>query len=845
MLSTKAKLAFGYIILICVLLGAIGYIYKQMLLLTESTGLEESIYSRRRTTHNIISGLYETEVISQALRSGSNIEYIHYSQAMKKVYMSIDTLQMQLTDTLQQARLDTVRSLLRDKSRNMLAVLKAMELTPTDMIYRQQLDSLLMEHDSLINTSHVRRRVVTHHNSYVIRHEPKSFLKRVADVFSPGKADSTEVSNIIQEEFTDTIDEAFSPIDTLASMLSGIQHKVFQTRQDEMKNLDYKINRLKIAGSKLSQRVNQLLESIEKDEQEASQKKMLQEQVIRSQAAKTIGAISVLAVILMLIFFWIIWRDITRSNHYRRELEKAKNYAEDLLAAREQLMLTITHDIKAPAGSIIGYTDLLERLITDKRQKFYLSGMKNSAKHLLALVTSLLDFHRLEAGKMDLNNVAFKPYRLLEDICNSFLPLAHEKGLNLEFCPKIDNNLTLEGDPFRIRQIVENLLSNALKFTHKGSIIVKTEYQGNQFTLSVTDTGQGMTLSEQEKIFKAFTRLPGAQGQEGFGLGLSITRKLTELLNGKINVESMPGKGSTFHVSLPLPSYRIPPSDSDKEQNITENVRDVNTDILPPIRFLIIDDDMIQMQLTEAMILSLYPSIPDNRLYIKCSDNPEEVFRLVQEEKPDIIFTDIQMPVMNGFDLLRNIRSLSSEHAKNVPVIAITARGELTEKDFTAHGFATMLNKPFNRIDLEKVIRKVLDLENTCYIVHNDEFSTNKTDKYEQNEFRFSALTAFSMDDDDAAKEIILTFISETQKNLESLKNAVENKNMATLCSIAHKMLPTFSMLQADSALPALKHLDSSRGETHYSDEAEEYALIIIKTATKAIKYAEKLELNK
>lgn len=174
------------------------------------------------------------------------------------------------------------------------------------------------------------------------------------------------MSNVVQEVFTDTIDEIYSPVDTIANMLTGIHDKVLQTQQQQQRTLNARTNRLRIAGSNLSKRVNQLLESIELDEQSASHKKLEQELYIRNQAAWTMATISILAVILVLVFFAIIWRDITRSNHYRKELEKAKLYAENLLVAREKLMLTITHDIKAPAGSIIGYIDLLIRLVKDK-----------------------------------------------------------------------------------------------------------------------------------------------------------------------------------------------------------------------------------------------------------------------------------------------------------------------------------------------------------------------------------------------------------------------------------------------------------------------------------------------
>ena len=841
MFSTKTKLAFGYIILIILLLGAIGYVYKQMTLLTQPTGLEESIYNRRRTTHSIISRLYETEVIGQALRTGSSDEIWLYTKAMKKVHLSLDTLRSQLTDTIQQARIDTVNMLLRDKERNMLAVLEALSTTPTDIIYRKQLDSLLHEHDSLITESHVRRRVVTHHNTYTIHHEPKGFFRRLADVFAPGKADSTEVSNVVEEVFTDTIDQVFSPIDTIASMLSGIQDKVFQTRQDELRTLSYRINRLKIAGSHLSQRVNQLLESIEEDEQAALAARMYHEQSIRRDAAIAMAAISVVAIILVLVFFTIIWRDLTRSNHYRNELEKARDYAEDLLRAREKLMLTITHDIKAPAGSIIGYTDLLERLINDKRQKFYLDSMKNSAQHLLALVTSLLDYHRLEAGKMDLNPVAFRPFRLMEDIYNSFLPLAEKKNINLNYSPELEQNLTLEGDPFRIRQIVENLLSNALKFTNEGFITLTVSYSGVRLRFSVEDTGCGMSKAEQEKIFTEFTRLPGAQGQEGFGLGLSITRKLVELQNGQISVESTPGHGSCFSVIIPLPSYT---HEKDTEEPETENPNPT----ISNIRILIIDDDSIQLQLTKDMLLSLTSSEKNVIRTIVCCQHPEEVFERINEEEFDIIFTDIQMPAMDGFHLLEAIRNIPCKQAQDIPVVAITARAIPDDEGFRARGFAAVLRKPFSRKDIINAIGFALNKTSTDITEFNADkndivittCNENKTISEESSvtssEFNFSRLTEFSMDDVEAARCILTTFADETRKNITKMDDAISRNDIKEICAIAHKMLPTFIMIEAREAIPSLQWLDEHKEKSTDSETALTHARIIIKTAVNAIR---------
>lgn len=827
MFSTSTKIAFGYILLICLLFGAIGYIHQQMTLLTTPTGLEETISNRRKTTHQIVTQLYEAEIIGQTLRIGRLNEYPKYKRAMKEASALIDSLQQLLTDTLQQMRLDTVRSLLRNKEQNMVLVLEAMKQSPTDELYRQQLDCLIMQQDSILSSTHVRRRVVTHRNSYTIHHKPKKFFRRLADVFSPGKPDSTQVDNIIQEEYTDTIDEAYNPVDTIATMLTSIQHKVFQTRQESMRTLDARINQLRIAGGRVSQRVNQLLDNIEDDEQKAMEVRIAHEQDIRQQAAWTMATIAILAVLLVLIFFTIIWRDITRSNHYRKELEKAKLYAENLLVAREKLMLTITHDIKAPAGSIIGYIDLLIRLVQDRRQQFYLHNMKSSANHLLDLITSLLDYHRLEAGKMDIHPVTFNPHELFKSIYTSFLPGAEKKQLTLNFEENIPRTLNLEGDPFRIRQIAENLISNALKFTSQGSITIQVDYEQNRFTFRVEDTGCGMSIQEQQRVFQAFTRLQSAQGQEGFGLGLSITKKLVELLNGEITIESAPGKGSMFQVVLFLPKVTKAP--------ITQV--ETLSDDKKQWRILLIDDDRIQLNLTEVMIYDLFNHAQHNiPPVIKCCTQPEELFKLIASETFDIVFTDIQMPAMNGFELLQKLRSLDVPQAKNIPVIAITARSDMDETDFCTQGFAGCLHKPFNQTELLKIFKTHMQDDWKENTVQTDSKPSDTECTY-----NFSPLTAFSGDDPAAAHEILETFIGESTKNYERMKQALSNKDMADLCNVAHKMLPTFTMIEARKAIPALQWLEFHRGNTDLSDEARQHADEALSCIADVIKEAKKV----
>jgi len=825
-MNTSFKIALGYIALIGLLFGSIVYIYKQMELLTTQTELEESISNRRKTTHQIINHLYQAEIIGQTLRSGKLDEYPAYKHAMQEARASIDSLQQMFNDTIQQIRLDSVRMLLDEKEINIRLMLEAMRENPADKIYRQQIDQLIAQQDSLLSTPRVQKKVVTHQNTYTIHHKPKKFFKRLAEVFSPGKSDSTKVNNVIQEVYTDTIEETYNPVDTIATILTDIQHKVFQTQQERQQMIDNRINLLRIAGSELNQRVTQILETIEEEEQKAIENRLNHEQFIRNKAANAMATISIIAVILVTVFLFLILRDITRSNHYRKELEKAKLYAENLLIAREKLMLTITHDIKAPAGSIIGYIDLLIRLIQDKRQLFYLQNMKSSANHLLDLVTSLLDYHRLEAGKMDLHPVAFKPHQLFETVYTSFVPLAAKKGLQLVFNENISPELTLEGDPFRIRQIVENLLTNALKFTEKGSIEIGIDYQGNQFIFSITDTGCGMTLQEQEKIFQEFTRLRSAQGQEGFGLGLSITKKLVELLKGKLTVESRPQYGSTFKVTMPLPSY------GQKIQPEQEQIK-MSLPARRQIRILLVDDDKIQLNLTDAMIRNLFTG--DNNitnLIIRQCEQPEEFFEWIKTENFDLVLTDIQMPAMNGFELLDTLRKQNVSQAGTIPVIAITARSDMDEKDFQAKGFAGCLHKPFNLSDLAAVISRYIN------ITMKDTTDKSHQTKQKSCQYNFKPLTEFSGDDQDAAEEIMTTFIQETQQNLGNIQKAVEHKDMTSLCKIAHKMLPIFSMIQADKALPSLQWLEERREEKTLTAEAQQHAAILIEIAEDIIQQA-------
>lgn len=562
------------------------------------------------------------------------------------------------------------------------------------------------------------------------------------------------------------------------------------------------------------------------------------QQEVRMRSANIIAGIAIGAVFLSAFFLILIMRDITRSNRYRRQLEEANKRAEDLLVAREKLMLAITHDFKAPLGSIMGYTELLSRLTEDERQRFYLDNMKSSSEHLLKLVSDLLDFHRLDLNKAEVNRIVFNPAQLFEEIRVCFEPLTAAKGLVLQchIAPELSEKYI--SDPLRIQQIVNNLLSNAVKFTQQGKITLTVGYNASKLTIAVADTGKGMASEDRERIFQEFTRLPGAQGEEGFGLGLSIVHKLVLLLEGTIDVQSTLGKGSCFTVVLPLfPVGKSivenkPFGSRIKKPSKDTDVSPEETDAVPAmkvIRVLLIDDDKIQLNLTAAML-------KQHNIDAVCCEQLEELIEQLRSSTFDVLLTDIQMPAINGFDLVKLLRASNIPQARNIPVIAVTARSEMDEKALHEHGFAGCLHKPFTVKELLVTLNEGQMSADEAHITHDMQLIADALP--EDTLFNFSALTAFSEDDPEAACSIIRTFIEETGKNADRMQQALTDREVDGIAAMAHKLLPLFTLIGASESVASLRWLESCRGE-EFSEEIEKTTLETLEAVRKVVRAAE------
>lgn len=724
-------------------------------------------------------------------------------------------------DDQQNLRTDSLLTLLHEKDQNTIQMLRVLSEANDSLLSASEIEEIISEQDSVITQQRVQHRVITKRDSLITTPKKKGFFKRLAEVFSPSKQDSAVLVNTSLEVATDTILQPTTSKDSLQQKIRMATEEKRLQRRKTIRRTSTKYQRM---NTQLTARMDSLIKQYEEEMTLRARQDAELQQEVRMRSARIIGGIAVGAVLLSAFFLILIMRDISRSNRYRQQLEVANKRAEDLLVAREKLMLAITHDFKAPLGSIMGYTELLSRLTEDERQRFYLDNMKSSSEHLLKLVSDLLDFHRLDLNKAEVNRVTFNPSQLFDEIYVSFEPLTAAKGLALQCHVAPELNGRYISDPLRLRQIVNNLLSNAVKFTQKGEISLTAGYDSSKLTIAIADTGKGMALEDRERIFQEFTRLSGAQGEEGFGLGLSIVKKLVTLLEGTIDVQSTLGKGSCFTVTLPL--YPVGKSIAESESTESENA-DITEEsaVIPPmkvIRVLLIDDDRIQLNLTAAML-------KQHGIDAVCCEQLEQLIEQLRSSVFDVLLTDIQMPAINGFDLVKLLRASNIPQAKTIPVIAVTARSEMDKAALHEHGFAGCLHKPFTVKELLMTVNEGQLSADEAHI----------TEDMATAGINFSALTAYSEDDPEAASSIIQTFIEETGKNIERMQQALNDKEVDGIAAMAHKLLPLFTMIGADETITPLKWLEACRGE-EFSEKIEETTLNMLEVVRKVISEAER-----
>lgn len=687
----KTKIVAGYLLLVAAALLAVGYVYRETVRVAAPDGSYALLHLKRNMVGETLYHLYRAESCAQLAIAGYSSYDVRYGSEIDSVRRCLDSLRRLSpdADSLQRLRLDSIEHLIAEKVLRTTNLRRSIRSAGSAALLDANVERLLARLDSLSAEASLTQppvRSVVTQDTVATPRRKRRFFRRIADIFSPPKEDSTLV--ISRREVIDSLPSAESLRDTIGSVLRTLQSTVTSQRLAYNDRAWNEGLRLRASNELVDEKVYRLIRDFEQEETAYLLGRIERDEALRKRTTRQLGAIASAAVALMLLFVAILWRDINRSNRYKRALERANRDKAALLDAREKLMLAVTHDIKAPLGAIMGYTELLERLTRGERERHYLENITRSSEHLLALTRSLLDFYRLDIHKMELNTVPFIPERLFEAIRAGFAAQAAAKGLTLTLRTGEGCRCEVTGDASRIRQVADNLLSNAVKFTDTGGVELEVACGGGRLRFSVRDTGRGIGAGERERIFREFERSSSARGVEGFGLGLSIVERLVRLLGGEITLESSPGKGSCFTVTLPVGERTAGPRGSLPEREEECARADGAT-------LLVVDDDPLQLELTEAQCRQA------GIRAVSCS-HPERAAQMAAEGRFDVVLTDIQMPGTDGF----GVRAEVERAVPGLPVIAVTARSETDE--LLEAGFAAALRKPFTRAELCATLAAVL-----------------------------------------------------------------------------------------------------------------------------------------
>jgi len=542
----------------------------------------------------------------------------------------------------------------------------------------------------------------------------------------------------------------------------------------------------------LSQQLQHIIYALEQELNTNALNNTTKRNNLLKKSIRLAGLATIIGFLIVVFFTFLITKDYWKSQLYRFKLEKEKIYSESLLKSREQLISTVSHDLRTPLNTIIGYSGLMQNTLLNNKQSSYLRNLSSASNYVNSLVNDLLEFSTLEAGKITIQKAPFILSKLIIEIVENTKEQYIEKPIKIILNINDDLTKPILGDSLRIRQIITNIINNAYKFTDSGTITIKAfikNLKNNTYTtaIDITDTGIGIEKEKQQLIFKEFSQADATieKKYEGYGLGLTISKKLTTLLGGTLSLKSEINKGSTFSIAIPLERTTV---------EIT-TPKQLKTNTLKKLSILIIDDDTSMLNFLKEVCASL--EIVTYTFYD---------FNIIKKQEKlsyDLVLTDIQMPTTTGFEVLKNLNSTDYTHYKNQPIIAMTGKRDSDINTYKNAGFTTILHKPFTK-------KKLLEVLTNLFPNHiTQEISTYKTiPETTSLLFNLDILNSFLGNDIEAIKSVIKTFINETNTNTTLLKKAILNNNILDIQNISHRMLPMFRQLQTNDIIPILEKLE-------------------------------------
>lgn len=765
--STKGKVIFGYLLLFAIAVISVWFVYSEILKIAIPDKDVNAENKKIIQIGNAIANLYASETVGRnSILTGASKDYAEYNKLLDSVNIQIEAIKSQ-SDPVQLGKLDTIQDLLKRKRNSINEIILFRNSYAQENAFDRAVGKIYKVKDSL------NKRVKP------IQFSSNTQMRQFLDnVLTAKQMDSLSKLPVSNEQLTAGIEKMLTNVIIKDNKMKYELFKKEQQLQDD--------NRI------ISDQLRIVLSALEKEILENSYAKFNASKAAINNTIKALAWIGAITFLILIVFAAIIIRDLTISQNYRKQLETLNDEKGDLLRSKTMLLATVTHDIQTPLGSVIGFTDLFRNTETTPKQQQYLDNIKHSSHYILKLVNDLLDFSKLENNKIAIEKVSFNCKDLIENICRPLEQNALNKNIELRCDIEEELNAHFISDPYRIKQILTNLISNAIKFTQEGSVEVIGKIDKQQIVISVIDTGIGIAKNEQDAVFKEFTQAHSGIEKKfgGTGLGLTIAKRMLKLLDGGIALESEEGQGSIFTISIPaVPSQvKITLAELPKQQN--------DYQFLENKKILIVDDDAMQLALMKE-IFSSYP------VFVTMLSDSSKVKAILEKEKYDLVLTDIQMPHIDGFELVRIIRNNNDPTISKLPVIALSGKRDLNPEDFTSRGFTSWHPKPLRLEALLNQMRAVFADEQPVAQSFQSEIK-----KENGRLFNLESLNQFTQNDPNALRMIIENFVESTKENCEILKLNTMAMNQKEMADIAHKMIPMLKQMEAFSISSMLEPIE-------------------------------------
>ncbi len=641
--------------------------------------------------------LYQAENNSRLYAVTADREYIKkFSVQIQKVSTYLGELNINVDDNVLTPDL---QSLLKQKKLKTESYLKLRKLTDSLVIGFAQLGLVEREAEAKIDLPTAKKEFKTITSFDTIRHQPipnKKFFGRIADAFSSKKKDTsltiikTERNVVVNQDVRSFNKEQLKKIEAYYKHLYANANKL---RSDEKAIL--------LLNNKLVAEIISILQTYKKEEISyvLDTRTLLGDELLTD--IRSLDWITTINILLLVSLVLIILYNITKLYKKEKVLINLGKRASQESHSKSRFLANMSHEIRTPLNSVVGFSEQLSQSKLTVEQLDQVNAIRNSSEMLLALVNEILDFSKYEVGKINLENTAFFPEEEIMEVFNSMNVLAVNKNIHLENRVSLEKGVMLSGDRLRLKQLVMNLLTNAIKFTMNGKVILRVNLVSHNkkqavLKVQVEDTGIGIAAEDLEFIFDEFSQVYSSTKQ-GTGLGLAICKKIVELQGGKIDVISVLGKGSVFSFEVPYDYAKT------KENIMIELVGEPESKgKLTGKHILLVDDNKMNVLLAQTVLKKW-------DMGFDCAYDGKEALELFKKNEYDLILTDIQMPIMGGVELTHEVRYNGDFSKSRIPILGITAH--VLQEDREAYlkaGMNDLVLKPFLEQELIDKITKYI-----------------------------------------------------------------------------------------------------------------------------------------